>query len=172
MKKLSLTDVSQIAEIVGAVAIIASLVFVGLEVRQNTSAIQSSAAQSVHENFAAWYLALPSEPALLAISTKGMRDYDSLTDTEKAQFLALFMAFCSNTQDAFYKWREGSLAPELWKSWEFVSMNFFSTQGGAAFWEERGYMFADAFQLYVMEDLMKRKPHPKAKPFGAFRIDK
>lgn len=171
MKKLSLTDWSQIAEIIGAVAIIASLVFVGMQVRQNTSAIQSSAAQSVHENFTAFYLAAQNEPTLLAVSTKGMRDYSSLTTTEKAQFIAMFMTFCSHTQNAFYKWREGSLAPELWKSWEFVSMNFFSTQGGAAFWEERGYMFGDAFQLYVKDDLMKRKPHPKAKPWGAFRIE-
>ena len=172
MKKLSLTDWSQISEIIGAVAIIGSLVFVGFEVRQNTSAIQSSAAQSVHENFAAWYSSAQSDPVLLAASMKGMQDYGSLTDIEKAQFIAMFMAFSSNTQDAFYKWREGSLAPELWKSWEFVSMNFFSTPGGAAFWEERGYLFADAFQLYVTDDLMKRKPHPKAKPWGAFKIEK
>jgi hypothetical protein len=170
--KRTLQEWANLAEIIGSVAIITSLIFVGLEVRQNTVAIQSSAAQSVHENFAGWYLAAESHPELLAVSTKGIRDYDSLTDTEKAQFIAMFMAFCSNTQDAFYKWREGSLAPELWKSWEFVSMNFFSTQGGAAFWEERGYMFADAFQLYVTDDLMKRKPHPKAKPWGAFRIGK
>jgi len=172
VKKLSLTDLSQIAEIIGAVAIIASLVFVGMQIRQNTSAIQSSAAQSVHQNFSAWYFSAQSDPVLLAVSTKGLQDYGSLTDTEKAQFIAMFMAFCSNTQDAFYKWREGSLAPELWKSWELVSMNFFSTQGGAAFWDERGYMFADAFQSYVTDDLMRREPHPKAKPWGAFEIEK
>jgi len=77
--KRTLQEWANLAEIIGSVAIITSLIFVGLEVRQNTVAIQSSAAQSVHENFAGWYLAAESHPELLAVSTKGIRDYDSLT---------------------------------------------------------------------------------------------
>jgi hypothetical protein len=166
----SLSKTHKVAELVAAIAVIVSLVFVGLQVQQNTTAVQSAAAQSVHENFAAWYTAIQNEPALLDITTKGMRDYGTLTATEKAQFIAVFMSFCSHTQNAFYKFNDGSLTPELWRGWEYVSMNFFSTPGGKAFWSERSYMFADAFQHYVEQDIMTREPHPKAKPWGAFPI--
>ena len=50
-------------------------------------------------------------------------------------------------------------------------MNFFSTPGGKDFWEERSYMFADAFQDYISNDLMNREPHEKAKPWGAFDLE-
>ena len=103
----------------------------------------------------------------MSISLKGMRDYSSLSETEKRQFIAHFMAFHSHHQDAFYKWQEGSLSPELWGGWEWVSMNFLPQPGGRDFWDERGYMFADAFQTYVVDDIMKREPHPEAKPWGA-----
>ncbi len=167
---LSLEKTHKLAELTAAVAVVISLIFVGFEVRQNTTAVQSAAAQSVHENFAAWYASVQGDPDLLEITIKGMRDYTSLSATEKAQFIAVFMSFSSHTQNAFYKWTEGSLTPELWRSWEFVSMNFFSTPGGKAFWNERNYMFADAFQRYVEEDLMTREPHSKARPWGAFEI--
>lgn len=167
----SLEKAHKLAELIAAVSVIVSLIFVGLQVQQNTTAVQSAAAQAVHENFAAWYTAIQNEPALLEITTRGMRDYASLTPTEKAQFIAVFMGFCSHTQNAYYKWKDGTLAPELWRGWEYVSMNFFSTPGGKAFWAERSYMFADAFQNYVEEDIMTREPHPQARPWGAFELE-
>ena len=166
----SLEKAHKLAELSAAIAVIISLVFVGLEIRQNTTAVQSAAAQTVHENFAMWYTSLQGDPELIDITTKGMRDYKSLSPTEKAQFVAVFMSFSAHTQNAYYKWTEGSLTPELWRSWEFVSMNFFSTPGGKAFWDERDYMFADAFQRYIKGQLMVKEPHPKAKPWGAFEL--
>jgi hypothetical protein len=168
---LNLDTAHKLTEVLAALAVIISLVFVGLEVRQNTTAVQSSAAQSVHENFATWYTSLQSDDVLIEITTRGMREYGSLNPTEKGQFIAVFMSFSSHTQNAFYKWQEGSLSPELWRAWELVSMNFFSTPGGKEFWAERSYMFADAFQDYISGDLMNRKPHEKAKPWGAFELD-
>jgi len=38
-----------------------------------------------------------------------------------------------------------------------------------ALWKQRGYMFGE-FRRYVENDLMKREPHPDAKPLGAFSI--
>ena len=62
------------------------------------------------------------------------------------------------------------LAPELWRGWEYVSMNIFSTPGGKAFWSERSDLFADAFQKYVAEDIIPRQPHPQARAWGAFSV--
>ena len=166
----TLEKTHKLGELAAAIAVVISLLFVGLEIRQNSATVQNTAAQAVHENFADWYTSAQGDPALLALSTKGMRDYSSLSEIEKAQFIAMFMAFSLHTQDAFMKWREGSLSQELFRSWEYVAMNFFSTPGGKAFWEERGYLFADDFHDYIVNDIMVREPHPMARPWGAFDI--
>ena len=54
--------------------------------------------------------------------------------------------------------------------WELVIMNLVCAPGGKTFWKERGYMFGEEFRQYVEDDLMKRTPHPDAKPMGAFSI--
>ncbi len=171
MGKLTLSDWSDVAEIAGTAAVIFTLVFVGLEVRQNTRAVESSAAQAVHENFASWYASVQSDPELFEISIRAMQDYSSVSELEKGQFIAMFMAFSSHTQNAFYKWEEGSLSPELWRGWEQVSMNFYGTPGGREFWKERGYMFGEAYRSYVQTEILQAKPNPKAKPWGAFEIE-
>jgi hypothetical protein len=76
----------------------------------------------------------------------------------------------SYSQNAFLKWREGSLKPALWLGWEQVMINLFGTPGGKAFWKEQSCLFGEEFRRYIENDLMKREPHPDAKPLGAFSI--
>lgn len=159
------------SELVGLSAVLLTLIFVGFELRQNTRAVESSATQEVHANFASWYESLQGDPALLMITVKGMQDYGSLTTAEKAQFIAVFMVFSSNCQTAYYKWRDGLLDEELWGGWRALSQNFFSTAGGKAFWEERSYMFGSGFRDFVYNEVMLAAPNPKAKPWGAYSIE-
>jgi hypothetical protein len=81
-----------------------------------------------------------------------------------------FMAFLSYSQDAYMKWREGSLPAELRNGWELVIMNLVNALGGTDFWDDRGYLFGDEFRHHIESDIRKRKPHPRAKPGGAFSI--
>jgi hypothetical protein len=81
------------------------------------------------------------------------------------------MAFLSFSQNAFYQWREGSLLPQLWVSWEALMINLVQSPGGQELWFERAYVFGDEFRSHVENVIMKRTPDPKAKPFGAFRLN-
>jgi hypothetical protein len=162
---LTLSDISALAEIIGGLAVIGSLIFVGLQIRDNSRAVRSATAQAVHDNYAGWYLALIGEPKALAVSARGFVDYDGLAPDEKAQFVCIFMAFLSHSQNAFHQWKAGHLSDELWRGWEALMMNLVNTKGGAAFWRERSYVFGRAFEAHVGE-IMKRTPDPRARAFG------
>lgn len=165
-----LQDLQSIAEIIGALAVVVSLVYVGFQIRQNTAAVRSATAQSVHENYAVWYASYASDPVLTQIAVDGLRDYRSLSETQRAQFIAVFMAFLSYSQNAFHQWQKGSLSHQLWVGWELLIMNLVSSPGGREFWNERGYIFSGDFGSHVENQIMTRKPHPAAKPLGAFEI--
>jgi len=167
---VTLQDLGSIGELVAAAATVATLVYLAVQIRGNTNAVRSAAAQSVHEAFATWYRMLAAEASLAQLVTNGLRDYASLNETDKARFVATFMAFLSCSQDAYIKWREGALSEELWQGWELVMMNLVNAPGGRDFWAERGYLFGDRFRQHVENDIMQRAPDPRAKPMGAFSI--
>jgi hypothetical protein len=167
---MNLNDFANLGQIVGAVAVVISLFYVANQIRQNTNAVRSATAQTVHEHFAKWYHLVAADAELAQIVSKGLRDYASLSEQERTRFIATFMAFLSYSQNAFLKWRENLLASPLWMGWELVIMNLVCAPGGKTFWKDRGYMFGDEFRQYVENDLMKRPPHPDAKPMGAFNI--
>jgi hypothetical protein len=167
---MNLTDLANIGQVIGAIAVVISLIYVALQIRQNTNAVRAATAQSVHEHFANWYTTFASDASLSGVVISGLKDYGSLSETDKARLVAIFMAFLSYSQNAFLKWRQGLLAPSLWLGWEQVIMNLVCAPGGKAFWKERSYLFGEEFRRYVEDDLMKRTPHPQAKPMGAFSI--
>ena len=169
---MNLNDLANIGQVIGAIAVVISLIYVALQIRQNTNAIRAATAQSVHEHYANWYNSFARDETLSAIAIKGLKDYEALSETEKARFVALFMAFLSYGQNAFLKWRQGLLEPSLWVGWEQVLMNLIGAPGGKGLWKERAYLFGEEFRRHVEDDLMKRTPHPDAKPLGAFSIGK
>ena len=167
---MSLNDLANLGQVIGAIAVVVSLIYVAAQIRQNTNAVRAATAQSLHEHFASWYHVIASDASLAQLATSGLRDYTTLSDMEKARFVSLFMAFLAYFQNAFLKWKQGLLAPSLWKSWEQVMMNLIGAPGGKALWKERAYLFDDEFRRHVEDDLMKRTPHPDARPLGAFTI--
>jgi hypothetical protein len=156
---------------VAAAGVIASLIFVGLQVRGSTKAVRSATAQAVHENFANWFMAIAGRPADLEIVLKGSGDLEALTTVERAVFNCIFLAFTSHAQNAFHQWREGHLANELWTCWEFLLSNMIHTKGGVAVWRERSYVFAEEFRVEV-EALAQREPHVNAKAFGVLPLSR
>jgi hypothetical protein len=167
---MNLNDLANLGQIVGAVGVMVTLVYVALQIRQNTNAVRAATAQTVHEHFASWYHLLASDDSLSQVVIDGLKDYGSLSEKDKARFVAMVMAFLSYSQNAFLKWRQGMLEPSLWLGWEQVIMNLTGSPGGRAFWKERAYLFGEEFRRHVEDDLMKRTPHPDAKPLGVFPI--
>lgn len=168
---MTIAELGSVGELVGAIATVATLAYPADQIRSGTRAVRSASAQSVHESFATWYRMLAADAQLSDLTTKGLRDYSSLSESEKGRFASVAMALLLCSQDAFIKWREGSLSPELWAGWEFVMMNLLLAEGGKSLWKERGYLFGAAFRGHVENDIMRRTPHPDAKPLGAFNLD-
>jgi hypothetical protein len=75
-----LEQIASFAEVIGAVGLILSLVYVGRQVRQ-------AGAQTVHDNFSGWYTSVQGDADLSALSIEGMKDYGSLTEVEKGRFI-------------------------------------------------------------------------------------
>lgn len=157
------------SQIIGVVGGLATLIFVGFQIRDNSKAVRAATAQAVHDNYASWYLALSGNESALATSAQGFADLDSLTPAEKMQFVCVFMSFLSHSQNAFHQWQEGHLSDGLWAGWEALVMNLVNTPGGAKFWAERGYVFGQDFQGHVAK-VMARHPDPRAKAFGVVPV--
>jgi len=113
MKKLSLSEWSDISQVVSAMAVVASLVYVGFEIGRNTEASRAATRQSIAETDFE-YVGATIDPLTLAEAEAKYEAGLDLTLTE--QFILRerqhlnFRIF----ENAYYQYRVGLLEEETW----------------------------------------------------------
>ena len=146
-----LDHLANLAEIFAAVLVIVSLIYVGVQIKQNTSALRSNPAHNTSEGFSDLYLILANSREMADIFARGTRDYDSLDRIEKVQFFAYFQKFFRTYENAYYQYKRTALEQEsfegLSKQLEMVS----SLPGVRRYWRERKNWYNDRFQVYIDE---------------------
>ncbi|UCC24542.1 MAG: hypothetical protein JSU98_12480 [Gemmatimonadales bacterium] len=158
------------SQIIAALGVIASLVFVGRQIRESSKAVRSATTQAVHQNFGTLYAELAQNPEGLDTFLRGCVDVRALAVQEKEQFTCFAMAVMSFYQNAFDQWRMGHLRDDLWTGWETLLVNFLHTPGGTSFWSDRAYVFGTDFQAHMAE-VMARPANPRATTFGIKIVD-
>ena len=102
------------AEFAGVVAVVASLIFVGLELRQNMNAVEAATIENLTNQSHDFFLLMASSPDLSRIYDAGTEDLSNLDATELAQYMWIQNARYLRYQTAFLQWRRGTLADEDW----------------------------------------------------------
>jgi len=115
MANKQLSDWAAIAEIVGAVAVVFSLLYVGFEIQRNTKVGLASNRQEIAAR--AQELALYSaETGIYGLLFDESADTAELTAADQDRLTAYIGALLRTTEEAFLLNRDGLLDDEYWKT--------------------------------------------------------
>lgn len=109
MKSERWARISVLAELVGAVAVVLSLVYVAIEIRQNTKAVRSVTYQELVGRSDEFLLALAQDSALTDIWLRGEADPTSLDDNEAQRYWWIVRTWWRNMENAFRQHERGML---------------------------------------------------------------
>jgi len=149
---LTLSDWAAIAEILGAFAIVVSLVFVGVQVRDNTKATHAATFQE-HMGYEIEFVTrVGSDPELAALWESTQREFDKLDGKQKIQGKYLFLGAMRLWEGYYLQWRAGALSDDGWRAREPLVRSFASLPmpafGGASPNDE---IFSGAFLDYIRQ---------------------
>ena len=149
--KLKLSEMARVAEIIGALAVVISLVYVGVQVNDSASAVRSAAANDANVAMQSWYLQIGSDQQTSNLWWRAITSEEALSDPEEFQFLmmthAAFLAF----QNSYLLAEEGTIDPELREAITSAILGVKDLPGMIRYWRQRKiYLHAD-FAVYVDE---------------------
>ena len=102
--------------------VIAGLIFLGLEIRQNTIATQASAIQESTNVARQQLLMFATNPDLVEL---GFKDLNELNEVEVARLLLTSRSFWLGMQGLWRQWKMGVLPSEEWEMWnQIICMNY------------------------------------------------
>ena len=127
MRKLQLSEWAAFAEIIGTVGIVLSLVFVGIQVRDNTRATQAASFQAAAEFDHQLLLTVGSDPDTAVIFSAYVRAPETLSGAEELQGRYLFGAMLRTMENFYIQNHLGTLSPVSWgtrqRLFEYVAVS-------------------------------------------------
>ena len=78
--------IGAIGEVVGGVAVIATLLYLAVQIRQNARSVRNAASLSVNEGLAEINRRVSNDPEFADLWLRGLKDYGGLTGVERMRF--------------------------------------------------------------------------------------
>jgi hypothetical protein len=146
---MTLEDLSLISQIVGGAAVLASLIFVGVEVRLNSATTRAQVHQQLSDTFTAYLETLASHASIVATGTSSKAGLKGMTDEELLRFSFLMAGLFKIWENAFYQHKSGFLDERAWQSNVQWMLTWYHLPGVRTWWSVRKDLFAQEFQTFV-----------------------
>jgi hypothetical protein len=158
--KNKLSEMASVAEIIGAFAVVISLIYVGIQVSDSAVAVRSSSANDANVALQNWYLQLGSDQQTSRVFYRGLTSEEALPVEEEFQFLMMFHGAFLAFQNGYLLAEEGSIDAELRDGLIAVVLGVKDLPGMGRYWQQRRRYFHPDFSNYVDELLATESDEP------------
>jgi len=132
--------IGTIAEVVGALGVIVTLVYLALQIRDNTKQSRLSSIRAINAStdsaFEPIYI-----PGNTRIWTAGLADPSSLDDESRHVFSLLMTRLIASFDATTYQYEQGAVPPKLYDGYAAFFASFVATPGGSAWYAKNRDLF-------------------------------
>lgn len=154
---MTLSQLADIGELLGGIGVVASLVYLAIQIRQNTRTVRGS---TLHLNTEIWtslFVGL-SEPSIAQAYVAGMTGRPDIRPLHYTQFFFLCRAMFVAFENQYYQMRQGVLDPDTYAAYQrSISMQFLAFRGFRLWWQQSRSVFSPAFVAHV-DDMIAKVP--------------
>ena len=122
-------SIGAISDAVGAAAVIATLAYLAIQIRQNTQMNASALRQSFYDYTARQMLHGTDSAEFSELLAKAAMTNESLSPGEKLQMLRLFQAVFVGYQGAYFQHKRGAIGPDDWSTCRALLRSFWLFNG-------------------------------------------
>ena len=142
---MDITTLAAWGEFIGGIAVVASLIYLAGQIRQNSRLLRasSSSVSAAGQNNIAELMAQDSE--LARIFFQGMKDRDDLPEADRIRFDPLISLTWGSTHQEYHLALDGAVSPAYWQFRIGAMRGLLENPGMRQWWSEYGAVFSDGF---------------------------
>ena len=142
---MTLQDLTYIGDLVAAAGVVASLVYLSIQIRRNESTTRAATTQELLSKSIEILLTHDKDSALIKAETG-----ESLTDIEKALLDRSHFALFSHFNNAYHQNLSGKLDEEIWDMFNArILKNVRKMPDFDLWWEKYSENFTETFREYI-----------------------
>ena len=151
---MTLEEFNYIAEIVASLAVIASLIYLAVQVKQGTQAVRLSTVHNVTEEFRDWNNVLATNGGLAAILLKGMQSPREIEGTDKMRYNCILYSLFTSFENAYVQQKAGALDSDEWNGLKQSITDMSDIPGFRSYWDERKHWYGENFRQFMDTQVM------------------
>ena len=113
----NLESLANLGEVIGAIGVVVSLLYLAVQVRQNTQAQQTENFSRALDRVAAIQAALSQDAGTSVVFSKGVSDPSGLTARERMQFTWAMYELFGAFGCMFLAAKTNAIPAEVWRRW-------------------------------------------------------
>ncbi len=149
------TAIGAVGELLGAIGVIASLLYLAKQMRNGAQDARRAAAQAVFSKMSKVFETTSSNPQLAGVFLRGTKALSSLSPEEAIQFSSLLLTVTRPYEELLHYKHAGEVEDWVWESVELLTLPILTTPGGLEWWAKRRSWFTSEFQAHVGNVLPK-----------------
>ena len=149
------TAIGASGELLGAIGVIASLLYLARQMRRGAADARRAAAQAVFTKMNTAFQTTSASPQLADVFVRGTASLSALSPEESIQFSSLLLTLTRPYEELLHYKRAGAVEDWVWESVELLIVRLLTTHGGLEWWSKRRSWFTPSFQAHVGTILSK-----------------
>lgn len=146
--RLTVSELGSLGEFFASIAVLVTLVFLVIQMRQNTRTMRRTNVRLSQEHNGRALSELIDE-GIAEIFLRGQQSLANLSEVERYRFDLAFTMWLQSVDQAYADNREGMYPDDQLVPYENSLAAFLTTPGGEAWWKERQVWFSPAFREVV-----------------------
>ena len=136
--------ISAVSELVGVTAVMITLIYLAVQIKQNTAAVATSTYESVMTGFNDINIVVASDPALASLLDRGCQNPSELNTEDVVQFNFLLRCYANQWWKLFKLHERGSLPVTEWSIFAREAAQFMNQPGCKPF-RAQNALFGDLY---------------------------
>jgi hypothetical protein len=154
MGNIALEEAYYLAQISAGIAVVFSLIYVGIQLKQNTRAIRLTTMESVLQQFREHEALVCQSDEVADIFWRGHQDPSGLKGPEVMRYHQLCNYYYKSFENAYFQYRDGVLDEDNWSSLKQFFIDVGNLPGMQQYWNKRKNWYSNKFQVFMDEEII------------------
>ena len=143
---MAIQDLGAIGEILGAIAVVASLLYLAAQIRQSSKIAKASTTQALLGNSVQMNTAAAGDVAPVMVKVLSGKE---LTPEEEYRYFSALLAAFAQSWQAHHQHMNQMLEPEVFEAYERRTLSYLANPKARQFWRSNRFRFSETFCDYV-----------------------
>ena len=154
---MTIAELGALGEFVASFGVLITLIYLAIQMRQNTKAVRLSTAHAVTEELQDMFGLLATDEGLCEVFIEAAQN-EELSGVTRVRYNTFTSCLVRVFENAYLQNRDQAVNTDHWAGIVRMMIDVTAMPAFASYWEDRKHWFSDDFQLHMNNEIISAPP--------------